>query len=81
MTASLEHAHEILGVGTLFPDSQGRPMLHMHMACGRERATLTGCVRAGVRVWRVMEVVIHELIGSTARREREEPLGIQLLQP
>jgi len=37
MERMLGDVHEIAGVGTLFPDEAGRPMLHMHMACGREQ--------------------------------------------
>lgn len=81
MKVQLDNAHEIVGAGTLFRDQDGVPLLHMHMACGRAGKTLTGCVREGVRVWHVMEVIIHELVGTTARRAREEPLGIPLLQP
>ena len=51
----LDEVHEIAGVGTLFPDEEGNPLLHMHMACGRKSSTITGCIREGVRVWHVME--------------------------
>ncbi|ADW18258.1 protein of unknown function DUF296 [Desulfobulbus propionicus DSM 2032] len=77
----LEHAHEVAGVGTLFRDEQGTPLVHLHMACGRGGQTITGCIRTGVRVWHVMEVIVHELVGSSARRAVEEPLGLKLLQP
>ena len=30
----LDDVHEIAGAGTLFPDQQGNPVLHLHMACG-----------------------------------------------
>jgi predicted DNA-binding protein with PD1-like motif len=81
MTFQLKNAHEIAGVGTLFRDEAGVPLLHMHMACGRADKTVTGCIRSGVRVWHVMEVIIHELVGTTAKRAVEEPLGLKLLQP
>ena len=41
--------HELAGVGTIFPDETGRPVLHMHAALGREGAAAVGCVRAGVK--------------------------------
>jgi predicted DNA-binding protein with PD1-like motif len=81
MERVLENAHEVAGTGTLFPDENGTPLLHMHMACGRKNATTTGCIRAGVKVWHVMEVVIFELLDTTAKRVVEQPLGIKLLQP
>ena len=81
MQYELEHAHEVAGVGTLFRDEEGTPLLHMHMACGRAGATVTGCIRDGGKVWHVMEVIMQELVGTTARRVLEEPLGLKLLRP
>ncbi len=80
MKLMLENAHEVSGTGTLFCDEEGQPLLHMHMACGRKGKTITGCIRGGVKVWHVMEVVIYELLDTTARRIVEEPLGLKLLQ-
>jgi predicted DNA-binding protein with PD1-like motif len=80
MQHRLDDVFEVSGTGTLFPDEQGRPILHMHMACGRENKTVTGCVRAGVKVWRVMEVVIFELLNATARREMDQTTGFKLLR-
>jgi len=81
MQCTLHHAHEVAGVGTLFRDQAGVPLVHMHMACGREGATVTGCIRVGVKVWHIMEVIIHELVGTAAKRVVEEPLGLKLLRP
>lgn len=81
MKLALESAHEITGTGTLFRDEEGVPLLHMHMACGRKAETITGCIREGVKVWHIMEVIIHELLDTTAKRVVEEPLGLKLLQP
>lgn len=81
MQYALEHVHEVAGVGTLFRDEAGVPLVHMHMACGREGSTVTGCIRTGVRVWHVMEVILQELIDTTALRAMEQPLGLKLLQP
>jgi predicted DNA-binding protein with PD1-like motif len=77
----LSGEHESTGVGTIFPDADGRPVLHMHLACGRNRETVTGCVRRGVKVWHVLEVVIWELTDSTARRVHDSATGFDLLQP
>ena len=81
MITALEHVHEVSGTGTLFLDDDGQPILHMHMACGREKQTITGCIRQGVKVWHVMEVIIFEILDTTARRLHEEPLGLKLLSP
>ncbi len=48
MGLMLANVHEVAGVGTLFPDDEVNPVLHMYMACGRNGDTVTGCVRAGV---------------------------------
>lgn len=81
MKIQLEHAHEITGTGTLFRDDEGVPLLHMHMSCGRKREAVTGCIREGVKVWHVMEVVLFELVDCSARRLPEQPLGLKLLCP
>ena len=77
----LNEVHEIAGVGTLFPDDKGNPLLHMHMACGRKSSTITGCIREGVRVWHVMEVILFELVDTTGVRTHDSETGFKLLQP
>jgi len=77
----LNEVHEIAGVGTLFPDDKGNPLLHMHMACGRKSFTITGCIREGVRVWHVMEVILFELVDTTGVRTHDSETGFKLLQP
>ncbi len=81
----LEHVlpsvHEIAGVGTLFPDEDGYPVVHMHMACGRREQARTGCIRRGVVVWQVMEIILWELTGTAARRLQDPETGFALLDP
>jgi predicted DNA-binding protein with PD1-like motif len=77
----LQGVHEIAGVGTLFPDETGRAVLHMHIAGGRRDVSVTGCVRRGVRVWHVMEIVLLEIIDSTACRKLDQTTGFEMLQP
>lgn len=77
----LDDVHEIAGTGTLFPDDEGNPLLHMHMACGRNLSTITGCVRTGVKVWQIMEVVLIELVDTTAIRVTDSELGFKVLAP
>jgi predicted DNA-binding protein with PD1-like motif len=81
MGLMLENVHEAAGVGTLFPDDEGNPVLHLHMACGRNGNTVTGCVRTGVKVWHVMEAVLFELVDSTGVRRLDKVTGFKLLQP
>jgi predicted DNA-binding protein with PD1-like motif len=77
----LEGVHEVAGVGTLFPDSGGRPMLHMHIAGGRNGSAVAGCARTGVRAWHVLEVVLWELTGTAAVRRLDTATGFELLEP
>lgn len=77
----LDDVHEIAGVGTIFPDKDHNPILHMHIASGRRDETITGCVRRGVKVWQVMEVVLFELIDTSARRTFDTQTGFELLEP
>jgi predicted DNA-binding protein with PD1-like motif len=71
---------EVLAVGTLFPNDQGEPVLHLHAATGREGGATVGCSRAGVEVWLVGEVIILEILGTDGRRRPEPPSGFSLLQ-
>jgi uncharacterized protein len=71
---------EVLGVGTLFPDDRGEPVLHLHAATGREGDATVGCSRAGVEVWLVGEVIILEILGTKGCRRPEAPSGFSLLQ-
>ena len=80
-TTTLDHVHEVVGSGTIFPDQNGAPSLHVHLACGRGKNTVTGCIRTGVKVWHVLEVVMTELVGSTARRLPDPATGFELLVP
>lgn len=77
----LDDVHEIAGVGTIFPGKGNKPVLHMHIASGRRGETITGCVRRGVKVWQVMEIVLLELVDTTANRMMDEQTGFELLEP
>lgn len=77
----LEGVHEAAGVGTLFPNSEGKPVLHMHAALGREGRTRTGCIRPGVGAWLVTEVILLEITGTGARRIKDPTAGFELLEP
>ena len=80
MMTLLKGVHEACGVGTLFTDEEGKPKLHMHASFGRNGDAVTGCVRMGVEVWCIGEVVILELTGSSARRAKDKTTGFELLE-
>lgn len=75
----INDAHEVLGMGTLFPDEAGKPVLHMHAALGRDGTTQTGCIRPGLDVWLVGEVIIMEILNTNMLRKKEAKSGLALL--
>ena len=81
MTEELDEMHEVVGNGTIIPDENGNPKLHVHLAMGRNRTTLCGEIRTGVKVWHVMEVIVVELLNSKATRQFDPETGFELLQP
>lgn len=80
MVMMLKGVHEGCGVGTIFVDEQGKPKLHMHASFGRDDEAITGCVRMGVDVWQIGEVVILELEGASAKRVKDTATGFELLR-
>lgn len=80
MVRLLDGVHEALGVGTIFENDEGKPKLHMHSSFGRNQKTITGCVRMGVDIWRIGEVVVLELTGSNARRANDQETGFEFLE-
>jgi len=75
----LGDVHEMAGVGTLFPDADGRPVLHLHAAFGRDAKVTAGCIRRGVVTWVIGEAVLIELTGCSARRSVDPATGFELL--
>ena len=76
----VDGAHEVVGLGLIAPDAEGRPVLHLHAALGRAGRTITGCLRPGVKTWLVGEAVIYEITGADARRLPDEKSGFDLLE-
>jgi predicted DNA-binding protein with PD1-like motif len=81
LTRVLDGVHEITGTGTLFPDEEGQAVLHLHIASGRGESTVTGCVRTGVKIWHIGEVILFELTDTPAIRKVDPGLGVKLLCP
>ncbi len=80
MTTLLKGVHEAAGIGTIFTNEMGKPKLHMHAAFGRQQETITGCVRMGVDVWQIGEVVILVLEDNSAKRSVDEKTGFEFLE-
>ena len=80
MLLPVDGAHEVLGVGVIAPDEEGRPILHIHAALGRSGNTMTGCLRPGVTTWLVGEVILYEITGADAKRIMDKNSGFALLE-
>lgn len=77
----LKGTHEIVGVGTIFPDKNGKPVLHAHASLGRQGKAVTGCIRPGIDTWKVVEVILLELESKQGARLMDNSLGLALLDP
>ena len=80
MLLPIDGAHEVLGVGVIAPDEDGKPVLHIHAALGRSGQTMSGCLRPGVTTWLVGEVILYEITGVGVARIRDEESGFALLE-
>ena len=80
MFTLLNGVHEAQGIGTIARNEKGQPLLHMHASFGRKKHTITGCVRLGVDVWHIGEVVIVELVETTVSRIKDEKTGFEFLE-
>jgi len=77
---TLDAPHELTATGTVFPDENGDPMIHIHGSAGREGEAVTGCLRTGVIAWLVLEVVLIELVGEGAVRKKDKKTGMKVLE-
>ena len=77
---TLDAPHELTATGTVFPDEDGNPMMHMHGSAGRDGGVVTGCLRTGVIAWLVLEVSVIELVGEGAVRKKNEKTGMKILE-
>ncbi|MFZ7103075.1 MAG: PPC domain-containing DNA-binding protein [Peptococcaceae bacterium] len=80
MTAVLPGVSEAVGYGTLFLNQEDLPKLHLHASFGREEKSITGCTREGIEIWVMGEVVVCELVNTSARRKTDEQSGFELLE-
>ena len=72
-----EGGWEIFGVGTIYP-GEGGPHIHYHASVGRSGHALTGCLREKAITYLIVEAVIMEFTGLTARREFDEKMQLHL---
>jgi predicted DNA-binding protein with PD1-like motif len=72
-----EGGWEIFGVGTIYP-GEGGPHIHYHASVGRSGHALTGCLREKAITYLIVEAVIIEFTGLSARREFDEKMQLHL---
>jgi len=80
MLIPVDGAHELMALGIIAPDKANKPVLHVHGSLGRSGKATTGCLRPGVSTWTVGEVIIYEILGTTAVRDLDEKTKFELLQ-
>ncbi|WP_292407592.1 MULTISPECIES: PPC domain-containing DNA-binding protein [unclassified Methanoculleus] len=68
---------ELLGFATIYP-GEGEPSIHIHTAAGKGIQSLAGCLREQAEVYVVIEAVIMEFVGISAKRIRDEKIGVDL---
>jgi predicted DNA-binding protein with PD1-like motif len=74
-----EGGWEVFGIGTIYP-GEGGPHIHYHASVGRSGHALTGCLREKATTYLIVEAVIMEFTGLTARREFDEKTQLHLPQ-
>jgi len=72
-----EGGWEVFGVGTIYP-GEGGPHIHYHASVGRSGHALTGCLREKAITYLVIEAVILEFTGLSARREYDKKFQVHL---
>jgi predicted DNA-binding protein with PD1-like motif len=72
-----EGGWEVFGVGTIYP-GEGGPHIHYHASVGRSGHALTGCLREKAITYLIVEAVILEFTGLSARREFDKKTQIHL---
>jgi uncharacterized protein len=76
---SLGESHEVVGFGTIFWQGED-PKIHCHAAFGKKDMVKVGCLRENTETFLVLEAVVTEIEGVTARRELDPVSGMVLLK-
>jgi uncharacterized protein len=72
-----EGGWEIFGLGTIYMGEAG-PHIHYHASVGRSGHALTGCLREKATTYLIVEAVIQEFTGLSARREFDKKMQVHL---
>jgi len=74
----IDHTHEIVGIGTIFWESD-EPKIHIHTAAGHDKDVLVTCIRKDTEVFIVIEAIVQEYTHTTAKRQLDEKIRMSLL--
>lgn len=74
---SYKDGWEVIGFASITPGREG-PHLHYHASIGRNRETLTGCLREQASVYIIVEALIVEVTGGTVARRGDPVTGLEL---
>jgi hypothetical protein len=72
-----EGGWEVFGLGTIYM-GEGGPHIHYHASVGRSGHALTGCLREKATTYLIVEAVIQEFTGLSARREFDKKMQVHL---
>ena len=72
-------SHEAVGVGTIFWEGN-EPRIHFHGSYGKRDDVKVGCLRGQANTFLVLEAIILEITGVTARRELDPKSNMVLLK-
>jgi predicted DNA-binding protein with PD1-like motif len=75
----LGESHEVVGFGTIF-FHKDEPKVHFHGAFGKKDMVKVGCLRENSETFLVLEAVIIEIDGVSAKRELDPVSGMMLLK-
>lgn len=76
-TVFFEGGWEVFGMGTIYP-GEGGPHIHIHSSVGRAGHALTGCLRETAVTYLIVEAVIYEITGLSAKKEFDQKTQISL---
>ena len=72
--------HEVCGIGTIFENEKSTPKLHMHASFGRGNNAVTGCIRMGIDIWEIGEIILLEITNASAHRATDRKTGFEFLE-
>ena len=75
----LGESHEVVGFGTIFW-LEDNPRVHFHGAFGKKDMVKVGCLRENSETFLVLEAIVIEIEGVTAKRELDAVSGMVLLK-